>query len=946
MSRLLPGSPGLIAMTGLAAEAAVVAPLEAGTTAYDAGVSVAQPDARTTHFGYGPYELVIKAQEAAARYAAYLEPAPDRPPRAAPEAGVDLVMPEPPPPPPQRAVRVAATDGVSVQRTPASTLEDGSPELVVQRRWVASDQYLDPMTEMLVGPWVREVQQGDGAVQLELDASAVRISPPGSSSGLVPGSWAVHTAPRFAYWIEPEWTGAMRTERIVVVVTSPGVRVEQLKLDRSLAIQDYGRCLVLQLVRVPHPRLVPAQGTAIDPDSFAGEQPLDEITMGLPPLPGSQPPPVRAEKGFSGNVTIRHRSGATVSIAASAQDPNSAYGAAFAWQVVTGLPTGDEIRIAAGPGAEVAVGEPIPAEMSGRGAVSSIEMRDVPAGRGLNSAGLSVLIVSLPHADLVPVQGTPLNLEYLVTQGGWYREADHHEWLGLNDLPYELSATVLDTGLSMIPVFGFFYLAGEFAYGLATGRDFYGRELSGLDLAFLGVGAVMELIPLVGPLIMRFAGTAVRTAEAAVRIAEAAARVGLSEERLEQVMWRLYRVSAVDDAEVVARVTQALSKGRDIPVADIDRISGLLRRLGANEEALARSRWGGFARVAEQESMAGAARAMSAETRGWLAGLDDASRIRLRTEPGLAQAYESMDPAVRRLLTWCGSSCLGVKTATRSQQARLKSLTRSGELIEGSLAERRARVFLHQAGDDLESAIRALERRPGSSKQLQRYLRRSVDDVDVVLHGRSRLVMKPAVRAEIRRALNTGLDPVLLADIMNEAGQVDRLNSSRLAGYLAELGTMRNRGIPGVDAVLSDLAKGGNFTRGAEWVLRYLDAAPRGRSWGSVRQFEAVLRSGLSRREVDVILKSGLRLQLKSWHEFRPQTLVEQIETDWLLSGRQPSGFLWIFDQTRNLGSAREIRAAAGQALQDAWKQGRLRSMSEVEKDVLIGNLGNLIEVR
>ena len=780
MSRLLPGSPGLIATVGLTAEAAVVAPLEAGTTAYDAGVSVAQPDARTTLFDYGPYELRVQAQETAARYAAYLEPAPDLPPRATPEVDADLVFPEPPPPPPQRAVRVAATDGVSIQRTPASTLEDGSPELVVQRRRVTSGQYLDPMTEMVVGPWVREVQEGDGAVQLELDESAIRISPPGSSRGQAPGSWAVHTTPRFAYWIEPEWTGAMRTERVVVVVTSPGVRAEQLKLDRSLAMQDYGRSLVLQLVRVPHPGLVPAQGTAIDPDSLVGEQPLDEITTGLPPLPGALPPAVRAERGFAGNVTIRHRSGATVSIAANAQELSSAYGASFAWQVVTGLPTGDEIRIAAGPGADVAVGEPIPAEMSGRGAVSSTEMREVRAGRGLDSAGLSVRIVSLPHADLVPMQGTPLNLEYLVSQGGWYREADHHQWLGLNDLPYELSATVLDTELSMIPGFGFFYLAGEFAYGLATGRDFYGRELSGLDLAFLGVGAVMELIPLVGPLIMRVAGTAARAGEAAVRIAEAAARVGLSEERLEQVMWRLYRVSATDDAEVVGRVTQALSKGRDIPVKDIDRISGLLRRLGANEEALARSRWGGFARVAEQESMAGAARAMSAETRGWLAGLDAESRLRLRTEPGLAQAYESMDPAVRRLLTWCGSSCLlGVK-GTRLQQPRLKSLVRSGELIEGSLAERQARVFLHQPGKDLESAIAALERR-ASAKQIQQFLRRSVDDVDVVLHGRSGLAKKPAVQAEIRRALNTGLDPVLLSDIMDAAGSA-RLDSSGLAG--------------------------------------------------------------------------------------------------------------------------------------------------------------------
>jgi hypothetical protein len=111
-----------------------------------------------------------------------------------------------------------------------------------------------------------------------------------------------------------------------------------------------------------------------------------------------------------------------------------------------------------------------------------------------------------------------------------------------------------------------------------------------------------------------------------------------------------------------------------------------------------------------------------------------------------------------------------------------------------------------------------------------------------VLHGRSGLARMPAVRAQIRRALNTGLDPVLLADIMNEAGSAG-LNSSRLAGYLTELGKLRNRGIPGVDAVLSDLARGGNWTAGAEWVLRYLDAAPRGRSWGGVRHFEAVLRT-------------------------------------------------------------------------------------------------------
>ncbi|MEU5342927.1 hypothetical protein AB0H18_19150 [Streptomyces sp. NPDC020766] len=921
----------------------MVAPLEAGARAEDAGVSVFQPDARTTLFTYSPYELRVQAQQAAARYAAYLDPAPDPPPQAGSWTAGELVFPEPLPPPPQRTVRVAATHGVLVQRTPWSNLEDGSPELVVQQRWVPGDQFLDPLTETVIGPWVREVQQGDGAVQLELDESAIRISLPGSARGPATGSWTVHMAPRFAYWIEPEWTGAMRTERIVVVVASPGVRVEELKLDRSLAVQDYGRALVPQLVRVPHPALVPAQGTALDPNAFVGEQPVDEAPVGMLPLAGAQPSAVRAERGFAGNVTIWHGSGAMVSLAADPQELSSAYGAAFAWQVVTGLPTGDEIRIAAGPGTVVSVGEPIPADMTGYGAVSSVELRDVRAGRGLDDVRLSVRIVELPMADLVPLQGMPLNLDYLISLGGWYRGADHHQWLGTNDLPLELATTILDTGLSMIPVFGAFYLAGEFVYGLRYGRDFYGRELSELDLVFLGVGAVMELIPLVGPLVMRTVGAAVRAGEAAVRISAAAARVGLSEQRLEQLMWRLYRVSAVDEAEVVARVTQAISKGRDIPVKDVDRIGGLLRRLGANEEALARSRWGGFMRVAEEEGVTGAARMARAEIREWKAVLDTESRLRLRAEPALAEVYESMDPAVRRLLTWCGSACLllGVKP-TRRQVVRLRRVIETGGLIEGSLAERQARVYLHQAGNKLESFIQTLERQASSAKQLQSFLGRSVEAVDVVLLERSGLARTPAVRAHIRRALETGLDPVLLGEIMDAAAGSAR-SSGRLAGYLPKLGMLRKAGVPGVDVVLSDLARGNNWTRGAEWVMHYLETAPGGPLWGSVREFEAVLATGLGRREIDVLLKDGIRLQLKSWFEFRPRTFVEQIGKDWLLSGRRPVGFRWVFERT-GLGDAGAIRAAAEQALRDSAVAERF-GMNPSEIQLLIDALDEIIVV-
>ena len=280
----------------------------------------------------------------------------------------------------------------------------------------------------------------------------------------------------------------------------------------------------------------------------------------------------------------------------------------------------------------------------------------------------------------------------------------------------------------------------------------------------------------------------------------------------------------------------------------------------------------------------------------------------------------------------------------RTAGRRLKRLIKAGGLVEGSLAERQARVFLHHAGNDLESAIRELERQAGSSKKLQGFLGRAVDDVDVVLHGRRGLARTPAVRAEIRRALATGLDPLVLAEVMDAAESGAR-NSSRLAGYLTKLGELRNRGVRGVDAVLSDLSRGGNWTGGAEWVLHFLETAPGGPLWSRVRQFEEVFATGLGRREIDVVLKNGLRLQLKSWFVFRDQTFVEQIEKDWILAARRPSGFLWVFDKAAGLADEGAIRAAAKQALLDASAQQRLQ-ISVAEMTTLIDNLDTLVVAR
>ena len=133
-------------------------------------------------------------------------------------------------------------------------------------------------------------------------------------------------------------------------------------------------------------------------------------------------------------------------------------------------------------------------------------------------------------------------------------------------------------------------------------------------------------------------------------------------------------------------------------------------------------------------------------------------------------------------------------------------------------------------------------------------------------------------------------------------------------------------------------------TGGAEWVLRYLDTAPRGRSWGSVRRFEVGFDTALGRREVDVLLKDGMRLQLKSWLEFRPD--LRQSDREGLAAVGQAAQRISLgFRQGEGPGQNGAIRAMAEQALLNASAKGKLH-MSAADMQTLIDNLGTLIVVR
>lgn len=178
--------------------------------------------------------------------------------------------------------------------------------------------------------------------QLQLEDTLVRVeAAPGKKGG-------------FAYWVDPEWTGARADERRVTIVAAPGVRV-RTGAPAHAPVITYGRRLTTEIVRVPHPGLVPAQGSRFSLNQFVGvesvggreEQQLPITVLGPLDPDAESSDTVHVGTGLSG-VTIEHPwSEARVTLRPS--DP--AVGAAYARQVqppVNGQP--GEIRVVAGHG--------------------------------------------------------------------------------------------------------------------------------------------------------------------------------------------------------------------------------------------------------------------------------------------------------------------------------------------------------------------------------------------------------------------------------------------------------------------------------------------------------------------------------------------------------------------------------------------------------------------
>lgn len=909
--------------------ASVRGPLAPGAVVDDHGLVVTQHDAQRVTIELGDHRIEISAPRPDDRYAFWVEPLASPRERTLSSmlgggySGLVLHMPEQERRV-QRVVRIAASSRVRV--SPPYYHDDERAELVAQVRWAASDQ-VDPMTEMLVSPWVREVPLNGGAIQLELDDTRIRISPPGSERGFQGGDFA---APRFAYWLDPAWSGANRDEKLAYVVVSPGVRVELGKPMFQMAVANYGRKLVPVVLRVPHPSMVPEQGAEINPSDYIGDQPLREEESGLALFgAATEPPSVRAVAGLSGGVTIAHESGAMVSI----RPVDSERGAAFAYQAIPDDRFSvTEVRIVVGPDVFVEVIEPVTAE--------GMPEHFQKPGEGFRRAGFQVDIVEVDRAELVPPQGTPLNLYYYLGYGRW-RKPDQHRWMDTSTLAYDVQTAALEGAIGFIPVVGDLADFAHFGYALATGRDVWGHELTAVDKIVMGIGAVIGLIPIVGDIIKSSMRAAAKGTRVAMDLATAAARLGTTPEIAEVLMHRLARVAPGDDAAAIARANTAFRTGTNIDPDDLDRIAGVLRRLGASDQLLSGSRFGrqsGLVLLQETDEAARLGR-RAPEVDDWYRGLNRETRELLHGDPAMARAYEEMDAGVRHLLTRCGSACIPSPAPTRAQQGRIRAFAESAGLDPGSFTERRVRAYLQVRRANLDEAITALERKT-SPTALARFLGREVANADAVLLRWPGLRTRAATRAAVDDAIAAGIDVEQLARIMDATREAG-LAGERMLGYVTQLGHLRRSGISGVDDVLGDLSRGNNWARGAEWMLRYCDA----RGWRGISGLEVAQTTSLGGiREIDAMI-NGVRYQFKSWSDFYPSTFVGQIEKDFdLVQGNLGGGLRWVFDPRKALNDPEAIRAAATQALDDALARGTTRLSAE-EVGQIKAALLSIIEV-
>jgi hypothetical protein len=395
------------------------------------------------------------------------------------------------------------------------------------------------------------------SVQLTLDNTVAKITVPADDPSL-----QADNCPdaRFAYSIDPDWTGPANLEKRVFIIASPGVRLLEGQPNEVPAL-DFGRKLVPIMVHVPHPDLVPEQGTVIHLENFVSTE-----TVGYTPeyfgadSPEKHSSALTVAQGLSG-VTIKHPwSGSRVSIRPA--DPS--IGASYAWQVVSSPGVPAEIRIVTAPGAFIEFVEPVPSRFGAGGGTKLPPLAgEWESGEGLKEEGVTLRIVEIDDNSAIPVPGTPLNIDYYLGHGH-LREPDVHDWSDLD----ETALKAMDFVIRLTPIVGQLYGIGEFIHAARFGEDLMGHKLPPGGLVLMGAGVVISLIPEVGPALSG-AGKLVRLASA----------LGKTTEEIEVTALTLGRLASEEDQALLTQGAQTLEEGGEIAAEEVPEMESALSRV-------------------------------------------------------------------------------------------------------------------------------------------------------------------------------------------------------------------------------------------------------------------------------------------------------------------------------------------------------------------------------
>nr|MBP6633212.1 hypothetical protein [Kofleriaceae bacterium] len=424
------------------------------------------------------------------------------------------------------------------------------PRVVVERA-------IDPASPIDLVVHERAVSAEEAAATSSAGTTDANVMPPDlvlpevSASGdhdavsLHFGDSRVHIAGgpdrRFAYWVDPRWSGPDRTDRVVHIVATPGVRVDEWNLRPAAPFEHRtqpARRLVPLVLRVQDPGRVPPQGTAIDPAGYVDQVELTGATV---------------TTGAAGVTVSDDYLGATLSLRAA--DPTR--GARWAYQVE---PTRRELRVLVGPGVVVDVREvnrPMPGD------------RDDP----YSDFGLRVLVYQAHDERTIPAQGTPLPRPVLEALGR-PRQPDVHRFPAPSRGELALRAglgatrTGVDFGVGFVPGLGELTDAAE----AATGVNKWGERLSAGERVLTAVAAAL---PFVAGATMVRASRAARAADAArdagATLRELAELVGRSHDEVEAIVHGVHRLDP-DDQVAVRRVLAAFQGGGPFNPEDLVRV--------------------------------------------------------------------------------------------------------------------------------------------------------------------------------------------------------------------------------------------------------------------------------------------------------------------------------------------------------------------------------------